>query len=282
VKTSYDFGAQGEPPSHPELLDWLAAEFVESGWDVKGLMKRLVMTEAFRRSAKLTPEVLAADPGNRLYARGPRIRLDAEQIRDNALSVSGLLDLTVGGHGVKPYQPANVWEPVGYADSNTRFYQQDHGSALYRRSLYVFLKRTAPPPFLTTFDGPNREQVCTVRDRTNTPIQALQLLNDVQFFEAARAMAERALKEGGKTDGDRITFLYRIILARYPDVDEVQIVSGLLEKQRKIFEKDPAGATKVVVVGESKPKRVAPDGETAAWTMVANLLLNLDETVSRN
>jgi Protein of unknown function (DUF1553)/Protein of unknown function (DUF1549)/Planctomycete cytochrome C len=282
VKTSFDFGTQGEPPSHPELLDWLAAGFVESGWDVKRFMKLLVMTESFRRSAKVTPDVLAADPGNRFYARGPRIRLDAEQVRDNALAVSGLIDLTIGGRGVKPYQPANIWEPVGYADSNTRFYQQDHGSALYRRSLYVFLKRTAPPPFLTTFDGPNREQVCTVRERTNTPLQALQLLNDVQFFEAARALAERTLAGGGPSDDGRIAFLYRTVLARTPDADEVRIVSTLLNKQRKLFEGDPAGAAKVVAAGESKPKRLAPDAETAAWTMVANLMLNLDEAVTRN
>jgi hypothetical protein len=282
VKTSFDFGTQGEPPSHPELLDWLAAEFVDSGWDVKRFLKQLVMTETFRRSAKVTPEELAADPGNRLYARGPRIRLDAEQVRDNALAVSGLIDLTVGGRGVKPYQPANIWEPVGYADSNTRFYQQDHGTALYRRSLYVFLKRTAPPPFLTTFDGPNREQVCTVRERTNTPLQALQLLNDVQFFEAARALAERTLAEGGTSDDNRIAFLYRTVLARTPDADELKVVKALLDKQRNLFERDAAGAAKVVTAGESKPKRIAPDAETAAWTMVANLMLNLDETVSRN
>ncbi|HEY2787312.1 MAG TPA: PSD1 and planctomycete cytochrome C domain-containing protein [Fimbriiglobus sp.] len=282
VKTSFDFGTRGDPPSHPELLDWLAAEFVESHWDVKGMMKRLVLSEAFRRSAKVTSEVLAADPDNRLYARGPRIRLDAEQIRDNALAVSGLIDLTMGGRGVKPYQPANIWEPVGYSDSNTRFYQQDHGSALYRRSIYVFLKRTAPPPFLSTFDGPNREQVCIVRDRTNTPLQALQLLNDVQYFEAARALAERTLAENWPTDTARIAFLYRTVLARKPDAAEMKLVSAALAKQRALYAANPAAAKKVIAYGESKPRGVAPASETAAWTMIANLMLNLDETVTRN
>jgi hypothetical protein len=249
---------------------------------VKRLMKSLVMTDAFRRGAKFTPEARAKDPSNRLLARGPRIRLDAEQVRDNALFVSGLVNLEVGGRGVKPYQPANIWEPVGYADSNTRFYQQDHGPALYRRSLYVFLKRTAPPPFLTNFDGPNREQVCTVRERTNTPMQALQLMNDVQFFEAARALAERTLGEGGTTAESRITFLYRTVLSRRPDADEVRLLTVAMAKQWAIYAADPAAAKKVVSAGESKPKGVATVDEVAAWTMIANLVLNLDEAVNRN
>ncbi len=188
----------------------------------------------------------------------------------------------MGGRGVRPYQPANIWEPVGYSDSNTRYYLQDHGSALYRRSLYVFLKRTAPHPFLVNFDAPNREQLCAVRDRTNTPLQALQLMNDVQHVEAARALAERALAEGGSTTDERITFLYRTLLSRRPAGDELRLVSANLAQQRKLYRADPAAARKLVASGESKPRGVAPADETAAWTMVANLLLNLDETLNRN
>lgn len=282
VKTSYDFGSQGEPPSHPELLDWLAADFRASGWDVKRLVKQLVMSEAFRRSASVTPEMLVKDPANRFYARGPRVRLDAEQVRDNALFVSGLMNLQMGGPGVKTYQPPNIWEPVGYSDSNTRFYLQDHGPALYRRSIYAFLKRTAPPPFMSNFDGPNREQVCTVRERSNTPLQALQLMNDTQHFEAARALAERILVEGGPSDDSRVTWLYRTVLSRRPAVAELDLVSNALQKQRGIYRGDPSGATKAIRIGESSPKNVAPVEETAAWTMIANLILNLDETVCRN
>jgi hypothetical protein len=242
----------------------------------------MVMSDAFRRSSAVTREMLAKDPANRLYARGPRFRLDAEQVRDNALFVSGLINLKMGGPGVKPYQPPNIWEPVGYSDSNTRFYLQDHGESLYRRSLYVFLKRTAPPPFMSNFDGPNREQVCTVRERSNTPLQALQLMNDTQHFEAARALAERALAEGGASTDERITWLYRTVVSRRPLADEIALVKTALDKQRAIYQADPAAAERAITVGESKPKNIAPPAETAAWTMIANLVLNLDETVNRN
>lgn len=282
VRTSADFGTQGELPSHPELLDWLADEYRSTGWDTKKLVKRIVMSEAFKRDSKFTPDLLAKDPGNRLLARGPRFRLDAEQLRDNALFTSGLMNHAIGGRGVNPYQPPSIWEPVGYGDSNTRYYLQDHGEALYRRSLYVFIKRTAPHPFLANFDAPNREQVCSVRDRTNTPLQALQLMNDVQHFEAARALAERVLTEGGKADADRVEWLWRVVQSRVPDPDEVKLVIASLEKQRAIYKKDAAAAKKVVHSGESKPKGTASDAEVAAWTMIANLVLNLDESLNRN
>jgi hypothetical protein len=171
---------------------------------------------------------------------------------------------------------------VGYSDSNTRFYLQDHGPALYRRSLYVFLKRTAPPPFMSNFDGPNREQVCTVRERSNTPLQALQLMNDTQHFEAARALAERIFAEGGTSDESRIAWLYRAVLSRRPAADELELVTKALEKQRANYRADVSAANKAISVGESLPKNVAPAEETAAWTMIANLVLNLDETVCRN
>ncbi len=282
VKTSYDFGSQGEMPSHLELLDALAIQFRESGWNVKQFVRLLVTSAAFRQRAFISPELLKRDPENRLYARGPRFRLDAEQIRDNALFVSGLINLEMGGRGVKGYQPPNLWEPVGYADSNTRYYLQDHGPALYRRSMYTFLKRTAPPPFMSNFDGPNREQFCTRRERSNTPLQALQLMNDVQHFEAARALAERAISEGGQTPADRIAFLYRTVLSRKPEAEESQLVGQAFETQLKLFQAEPEAAAKAIRVGESAPKKIAPDAETAAWTLVANLILNLDETVTRN
>jgi hypothetical protein len=281
VKTGGDFGSQGEPPSHPELLDYLAAEFRET-WDTKKLVRLLVTSAAFKRGAAQGPDERAKDPENRLLSRGPRFRLDAEQLRDNALAVSGLINLEVGGRGVRTYQPPNIWEPVGYGDSNTRYYLQDHGGALYRRSLYVFIKRTAPHPFLVNFDAPNREQFCAARDRTNTPLQALQLMNDVQHVEAARALAERVIADGGATADTRIAFLYRTVLSRTPDADEVRLVTASLERQRAIFAADPAAARRLVRTGESTPRRVVPDPEVAAWTMIANLVLNLDETLTRN
>lgn len=282
VKTSYDFGTQGELPSHPELLDWLAVWYRDCGWNTKELVRLLVTSATFRQSSVVSPELLARDPENRLYARGPRFRLDAEQIRDNALFVSGLIHLKMGGPGVKPYQPPNIWEPVGYSDSNTRHYLQDHGSALYRRSIYCFLKRTAPPPFMSNFDGPNREQFCTRRERSNTPLQALQLLNDVQHFEAARAFAERMLTQGGSTPESRITFAFRCALARSPEPEELHTVRSALEDFLTRYRQSAAAARDVIRVGESPIRCDAEPEELAAYTLVANLILNLDETLTRN
>jgi hypothetical protein len=282
VRTSGDFGSQGEPPSHPELLDWLASEYRESGWDTKKLVRMIVTSATFRESSVVTPELLARDPDNRLLERGTRFRLDAEQIRDNALFVSGLMNFTMGGKGVKPYQPPNIWEPVGFVGSNTRVYVQDHGEALYRRSIYTFLKRTAPPPFMANFDAPSREATCPRRERSNTPLQALQLMNDVQHVEAARALAERMITQGGSTPDDRIEFAYKTVLARSPEADERKIVETQLAAHMDRYAKDAEAAKKLISHGESKPDEKIAAPELAAYTLVANTILNLDETLTRN
>jgi len=282
VKTSGDFGTQGELPSHPELLDWMAVKFRDSGWDVKELVRLIVTSGTFRQSSRMTSETFTRDPENRLLARGPRLRLDAEQIRDNALFVSGLINLEIGGKGVNPYQPENIWEPVGFAGSNTRFYKQDSGPALYRRSLYTFYKRTAPPPFMMNFDAPNREQSCTRRERSNTPLQALQLMNDVQHVEAARALAQRMLIDGGATADERIAFAWRTVLSREPDAIETATLKGQLEQHLDRYQKNPEDASRLVMLGESKPAENLAVPELAAWTLVASTILNLDETLNRN
>jgi len=282
VKTSEDFGLQGEPPAHPELLDWLAAEYRDGGWNTRQLVRLLVTSRAFRRASEARPEQLAADPENRLLARGPRFRLDAEQIRDNALAVSGLLVRTLGGAGVKPYQPPNIWEPVGFGGSNTRHYRQDSGAALYRRTMYLFVKRTAPHPALVNFDAPNREQFCGRRERSNTPLQALQLMNDVQHVEAARALAARALAEAPADDGARIEWLFRTVLARPPAAVEAKVVADTLAGNRIRYEADPEAAKRAIQHGESQPPEGPAPAELASWTLLANLMLNLDETLSRN
>lgn len=282
VKTSMDFGSQGEPPSHPELLDWLAVTFVEEGWDVKKLVKHLVTSQAYRRHSGASPELRRRDPENRLLARGPRFRLDAEVLRDQVLFVSGLLVPTMGGKGVKPYQPPNIWEPVGFGNSNTRYYVQDKGESLYRRSLYTFLKRTAPPPFLSSFDAPNREQCCTVRGRSNTPLQALQLMNDIQHVEAARQFAQRILKEGGASEGERIRWAWRAVTARIPEPMEVGEVNQILTRYRNRYESDKTAAKELIRYGESGVDASLNPAELAAYTLVANLLFNLDEVIVKN
>jgi hypothetical protein len=282
VKTSNDFGSQGEPPSHPELLDWLAITFMNEGWDVKRFMKLLVTSATYRQDAKVTAKQLSVDPENRLLARGPRFRLDAEVVRDNALAISGLLVPTIGGKPVKPYQPENIWEPVAYSGSNTRFYKQDSGEALYRRSLYTFIKRTAPAPGMTTFDAPSREAFCVRRERSNTPLQALLLMNDVQYFEAARALAQRMMTEAGAQPEERLRFAFRLATAREPGKKELAVLHDTLKRQQARFAKDEQAAKKVISFGESKPKPELNPTELAAYTMVANVILNLDETVTKN
>jgi hypothetical protein len=282
VKTSEDFGSKGEWPSHPELLDWLAVEFAGSGWDVKQFVRMMVTSATYRQNSRVTPQLVAVDPENRLLARGPRYRLDAEVLRDNALFTSGLLVEKMGGRGVRPYQPPGIWEAVGYTTSNTAQYSQDSGEALYRRSLYTFWKRTAPPPAMTTFDAPSREQCASRRERTDTPLQALVLMNDPQYFEAARHLGYRMLRQGGETDPERLRYGFRLVTARLPVQTEDTILRETLDLQRLLFRADLDAARQALAVGDSPvPADVAPE-ELAAYTMVASVLLNLDEVVTKN
>jgi hypothetical protein len=280
VRTPGDFGRIGDKPSHPELLDWLTVEFRESGWDVKHLFRLMVTSAAYRQSAALSAESLAADADNRLLSRGPRFRMDAEMVRDFALSVSGLLVTTVGGPSVKPYQPPNVWEVVSLPESDTSVYHADSGAALYRRSLYTFWKRQAPPPALEIFNAPDRQAAVVQRDRTNTPLQALVTLNDPQFVEAARALATRALL-AEQTPEARCDFLARHVLSRSPSAAELELETRLLNAEQQQFETDPAAADALVHVGDSLPPTEVRPAELAAWTLVASTFLNLDEALSK-
>ncbi|MFN9346920.1 MAG: PSD1 and planctomycete cytochrome C domain-containing protein, partial [Planctomycetota bacterium] len=282
VKTSGDFGTQGETPSHPELLDWLAIQFEDSNWDIKALMRLMLTSATFKQSSKIPADVLEKDPENRMLARAPRLRLDAEQIRDNALFVGGVIDLTLGGKGVKPYQPPNIWEPVGFVGSNTRAYQQDKGSALYRRSLYTFYKRTAPPPFMVNFDAPNREQTCTRRERSNTPLQALQLLNDVQHVEAARGLGQRILSSGLSSVPERIELMFKTVLSRKPSSKELEVLDKQVNQHLQRYRANPADAQQLIQIGESKPSANFDPAELATYTLLASTILNMDETLTRN
>ncbi len=281
VKTAEDFGSQGTPPSHPQLLDWLAVDFREGGWDLKRMHKMIVMSATYRQSSRVTPEMLKSDGDNRLYARGPRFRADAEVIRDTALFVSGLLVRDIGGPSVKPYQPAGIWHAVGYTDSDTANFKRDNGKALYRRSMYTFWKRTAPPPTMATLDAPSRENCTVRRSRTNTPLAALALMNDEQFVEASRALAERAMREGGQGDEARATHAFRLVLTRPPNDAEMAVLMENYRAQLGKFKSDKDAATKLVNVGESKPDAKLDPSELAAWTMIGNLILNLDESMTK-
>lgn len=283
VRTSEDFGSQGEPPTHPELLDWLAAEFRDSGWNVKRMMKTLVMSSTYRQSARVTPECLARDPSNRLLARGARYRLDAEMLRDQALLISGLLVEKLGGPSVKPPQPTGLWEAVAYTGSNTAKFQADKEQAkVHRRSMYTFWKRTAAPPQMTTEDAPSRE-VCTMRrERTNTPLQALLMMNEKQYVECARALGERAMKQPGLSAEERIAWMFRSATGRLPTADEAFELAAVYRDVSARFARDPAGAAKLIAVGASKPDAKLPAADLAAWTMVGNLILNLDEVLNKN
>ncbi len=281
VKTAGDFGAQGEWPSHPELLDWLATEFIQSGWDVQHMIRLMVTSATYRQDSAVTTALLRRDPANRLLARGSRFRLDAEQIRDNALFVSGLLVEKMGGRGVRPYQPPGIWEAVGYTTSNTAKFEQDHGEALYRRSLYTFWKRTAPPPYLAAFDAPSREKYCTRRERTDTPLQALVTMNDTCYVEAARHLGARMMNHSER-ERERLAYGFRLVTARAPSSRELKLLSGSLEQFETKYQSNPEAARKLLAVGESPTDQTLEATEHAAYTMVASLLLNLDETLNKN
>jgi hypothetical protein len=281
VKTAEDFGAQGAWPTHPELLDWLATEFVRTGWNVKQMQKLLVMSAAYRRSSHATSDLLHHDPENLLLARGPRFRLDAEVIRDNALAVSGLLVERSGGKSVKPYQPEGLWESISFVGSNTREFKLDAGTSLYRRSLYTFWKRTSPPPTMLTFDAPSRENCTVRRSRTNTPLQSLALMNDEQFVEASRHLAQRMLLEGGPSADERLVHGFRLVTARRPSDAELSVLREVLNRQLQLFSGDTPGAEKLLQVGASPRAAELPASEHAAYTLVANLLLNLDEAITK-
>ena len=282
VLTAEDFGTQGTPPSHPELLDWLSTEFIASGWDVQAMLKLMLTSATYRQRAKVTPEKLERDADNVLLSRAPRYRFDAEIVRDNALTASGLLYTQIGGPSVKPPQPGGLWKAVGFTGSNTDTFVKDTGAdKIYRRSLYTFWKRTAPPPQMNILDAPSRE-ACTIRrERTNTPMQALMLMNDPQFFEAARVFAERTLKVGGETPEERIAFMFEIATAREPKPSEATLLLETLQAHAEEFKADPEAAKALIVVGESKPDETLDAVEVATWTMIANLILNLDEVLNK-
>jgi hypothetical protein len=280
VKSTDNFGAQGEPPSHPELLDWLATELVRLGWDTRAIQRAIVTSAAYRQSSRVTPELLRKDPENRLISRGPRFRLPAEMIRDNALAIAGLLVDRLGGPSVRPYMPEGIWDET-QVYGNLRNYKHDKGDGLYRRTMYTIWKRTSAPPTLLLFDTPPREVCAVKRPRTNTPLQALALLNEVTFVEAARALAERMMREGGTTAEEQIAFAFRLAVARRPTKDEVAVLASGLKRRVERFRKDPKAAQKLLAFGEYRHDPRLDLAELAARTMTASVLLNLDETVTK-
>jgi hypothetical protein len=277
VKTTEDFGSQGEWPSHPELLDWLATEFVRTGWDVKAMQKLIVTSATYRQSSRANQDLLQRDPENRLLARGPRWRLPAEMVRDQALYAVGLLTEKIGGPSVKPYQPAGLWKDTSMQDME---YVQSQGPDLYRRSLYTFWKRTIAPPFMVNFDAPNHES-CVVREtRTNTPLQALNLMNDVAFLEAARFLGQRMMQAGGDATA-RLRFGFRLATGRWPSPAEEQVLRDDFHFHRDYFSTNTKKAGEFLDQGDSPADPALNRPELAAYAAVASMILNLDETITK-
>jgi hypothetical protein len=282
VRTSEDFGSQGEQPSHPELLDWLAVTFQESGWDVKKLVKLIVTSETYQQSSQFSVRSAQLDPMNTWLSRGPRHRLSAEVIRDQALAASGLLVKKIGGPSVKPYHPPGLYEQVvAQRDNPKATYQQGSGDDLHRRSLYTYWKRSVPHPGMLLFDAPFRETCALRRSRSNTPLQALNLLNDPTYVEAARFLAQRMIKEGGTTIESRLTHGFRLLLARKPSPQELQVLTAAVERSIQDFTKDSEAAKQLLSLGEAKTDDKLPSAELAAYTTVASTLINLDETITK-
>jgi hypothetical protein len=282
VKTSEDFGSQGEQPSNPQLLDWLATEFVRTGWNVKAMQRLIVTSATYRQSSRITPELEERDPENRLLARGPRFRLPAELIRDNALAASGLLDDRIGGPSVYPYQPKGLWEEMAFGQGySAQSYTESTGRDLYRRTMYSLWKRTVPPPALMTFDAPDREKCTARRSVTNTPLQALVLMNDPTYVEAARFLAVRMMTQGGKTAAGRINFGFRLATGRIADPQERLVLLEAVQEALSDYRHHSGEATALLTVGESKSDPHFDPKELAAWTTVASIILNLDETITK-
>lgn len=281
VKTSEDFGIMGTPPSHPELLDWLAVEFRDTGWDVKRFYRLVLTSATYRQAALATPEKLEKDRDNALLSRGPRFRMDAEMLRDYALASSATLSPRMGGPGTRPYQPENIWEIVGLAGGDTRNYVQDNGEGLYRRTLYNFWKRMAPSPNMEAFNAPSREASCVRRERTNTPLQALVTMNDTQFVEAARNLAQHALKQTGGDAARAIDYVALRVLCRPLRAEESAIIQASLKDLSDFYKAKPAEAAALLGVGATKADAALDPSQLAAWTMLCNQIMNLDEVLNK-
>ncbi|MEE2844197.1 MAG: DUF1553 domain-containing protein, partial [Planctomycetota bacterium] len=281
VKTLEDFGTQGELPSHPQLLDWLALDFQANGWDIKRTLKTILLSATYRQSSQAPAAAYQQDPDNRQLARGPRMRLSAEEIRDNALAISDLLVKRIGGKSVYPYQPLGIWMELNNRPGYSRKYPQGTGEDLYRRSLYTFWKRTVPSPMLKTLDAPERE-FCTIqRSRTNTPLQSLLLLNAPQFVESARHLAERIMAQDTNEPRQQLSYIFRLVTGRTPSKQEVSIIQSVYRSQLTGFANDTNAVDELLAVGDSDVDDTLDRTKLAAWTMVCRMLLNLDEAISK-